>query len=85
MKSLLAQLADDQFAACQIVAAVAHSAPETRLPVSALAQLLCLDEGELRDLVGSHMTASDAVNWVRTGPAVHLLTFIYDEEERANG
>ncbi|MFE1767941.1 hypothetical protein ACFW81_27470 [Streptomyces angustmyceticus] len=85
MKSLLAQLADDQFAACQMVAALAQDKSATPLPVSALAQLLFLDEAELRELFGSHMTASQAVTYARTGPAAHLLTFIHDEGVRANG
>ncbi|MGY0491084.1 hypothetical protein [Streptomyces sp. WG-D5] len=85
MTSLLRQLADDQFAAAQIIAAVAHHAPDTRLPVSAVAQVLALSEDEIHTLYDSHMTARDVVNWVRTGEASHLLTFIYDEGTKGNG
>ncbi|MFG3204835.1 hypothetical protein [Streptomyces sp. NPDC048192] len=84
MTSLLAQLADDQFAACQIVAAIAHSAPDAQLPVSALAQALFLDEDEMRTLYGSHMTASEVVTYATNCPASHLLTFIYSEGGKAD-
>lgn len=84
MKSLLAEMADNQFAASQIVAAVAHSAPDAPLPVVALAQALFLDEAEMRELYGDRMTAGEVVTYVRNCPASHLLTFIYDEGAKVN-
>ncbi|MEJ1200173.1 MULTISPECIES: hypothetical protein [unclassified Streptomyces] len=78
MKSLIAEVADDQFAAAQLIAALAHEASPVALPVGALAQLLFLAEDEMRDLFGSHMTAAQTVTYVRTGPASHLLTLIHD-------
>jgi len=85
MKTLLAEVADSQFAACQMVAVLARDDSATPLPVSALAQMLFLDEAEMRELFGSHMTASQVVTYVRTGPAAHLLTFIHDEGMMPNG
>ncbi|OIJ69706.1 hypothetical protein [Streptomyces mangrovisoli] len=85
MTSLLAQLADDQFAACQIVAAIAHSAPDTQLPVTALAQVLFLDEADMHTLYGDQMTASEVVAYVRNCPASHLLTFIYGAGVKVDG
>ncbi|MGY3204313.1 hypothetical protein [Streptomyces sp. TE5632] len=84
MKTLLEELGDSQFAACQIVAAIAHSAPDAQLPVSALAQALFLDEDDMRTLYGDHMTAGEVVAYVRNCPASHLLTFIYEEGVKAN-
>ncbi|MFD4262076.1 hypothetical protein ACFWR9_31735 [Streptomyces sp. NPDC058534] len=84
MKSLLAELADTQFAACQLIAAVAHDAPDTQLPVSSLAQALFLDEDDMRTLYGSHMTARDVVTYATNCPASHLLTYIYSEARKAN-
>ncbi|MFE0789149.1 hypothetical protein ACFW4T_28580 [Streptomyces mutabilis] len=85
MKSLIAEIADDQFAAAQLVAALAREASPVALPVGALAQLLFLDEAEMRELFGSHMTAVQAVTYVRTGPASHLLTLIVDNGVVDNG
>ncbi|MGQ4468922.1 hypothetical protein ACN6K6_007464 [Streptomyces violaceoruber] len=84
MKSLIAEVADDQFAAAQLIAALAVAGSPVALPVGALAQLLFLAEDEMRELFGSHMTASQAVTYVRTGPASHLLTLLVDNRGSAD-
>ncbi|MFF7552510.1 hypothetical protein ACFZA9_06410 [Streptomyces olivaceus] len=75
---------DSQFAAAQLISAVAHAAPDTPLPVSALAHLLALNEDEIHTLYDSHMTALDAVRWTRSGAAAHILTDVFDAGVSAN-
>lgn len=83
-KSLAEEVADDQFAAAQLIAALAVANSPVALPVGALAQLLFLNDNEMRDLFGSHMTAGQAATYARTGAASHILTLFVDNFGEAN-
>ncbi|MFH9432338.1 hypothetical protein [Streptomyces sp. NPDC017230] len=80
MTSLLAEISDSQFASSQIIAALVREHSPAKLPTSALAQVLFLDEAELFDLYGDSMTAADVATYARNCPATHILTFICAEE-----
>ncbi|MFI0905327.1 hypothetical protein ACH4TE_17530 [Streptomyces sioyaensis] len=84
MTSILGELADSQFSSAQIVAALARGNSPTALPVSALAQVLFLNEAEMFDLYGATMTAAQVVEYARNCPATHIVTLMHDEGGESN-
>ncbi|WP_405840296.1 hypothetical protein OG528_20445 [Streptomyces platensis] len=85
MTSILGELADSQFSSAQIIATLARDGTRTALPVSALAQVLFLNEAEMFELYGSTMTAAQVVEYARNCPATHIVTLMYAEGGKFNG
>ncbi|MBT2440321.1 hypothetical protein J7E93_09405 [Streptomyces sp. ISL-36] len=73
---ILEGLSDHLFASAQLVAHLHRENDHTHFPSGILAEVLWLDAGELTQIYGDTLTASEAVTYVRRSNPNHILLTI---------